>query len=85
MFMRHGSILDVDGGDPLATRLDDVFAAICDAHETQWVNAGNISCLEPVVCVHCTAVLVLQTQAANLIMHHVEGTQILQRLLKKLL
>ena len=67
MFVRHCSIFNVDGGNPLATRLDDIFAAVCDAHEAQWINAGNVSCLEPVVCVHCTAVFVLQTQAASLI------------------
>ncbi len=65
MFVRHCSILNVNGGNPLATRLDDIFAAVCDAHEAQWINAGHVSCLEPVVWVHCTAVFVLQTQAAN--------------------
>lgn len=85
MFMRHRSILDVNGGDPLATRLDDIFAAVCDAHEAQRINAGNVSCLEPVVCVHCTAVFVLQTQAANCIVHDLNNTQILHRLLRELL
>lgn len=80
MLVRHCSILNVDGGDPFATRLDDIFAAVCDAHEAQWINAGDVSCLEPVVCVHCTAVLVLQTQAESLIVYDVNVSQNLQML-----
>ena len=60
MLMRHGSIFNVNGGDPFSARLDDVFAAVCDAHEAQGVNAGHIACPEPIVLVHSTCFMMLQ-------------------------
>ena len=61
MVVRHGGILNVDGGDPFPTRLDHILAAVGDAHEAQGVNGGHIPGLEPALCIHCTALLVLQT------------------------
>ena len=59
--MRHGGVLDVDRGNPFPSRLDDILAAVGDAHEAQWINRGHIPGLEPALCIHCTALLVLQT------------------------
>ena len=58
--MGHGSVFGVNGGDPFSTRLNDIFAAVCDAHEAQGVNAGHIACPEPVVFIHSACLMMLQ-------------------------
>ena len=51
--MGHSNILNLDGGDPLSARLDDILDSVRDAHEAQGVNAGHISRAEPALPVHC--------------------------------
>jgi len=41
--MRHGDVFNVDRADPLAAGLDDVFAAVCDLHETIGIDGGHVA------------------------------------------
>jgi hypothetical protein len=45
--MADGGILDVDRGDPLATRLDDVLGPVDDSDETVGVDRHDITGAEP--------------------------------------
>lgn len=59
--MRDSHVFNLYGGYPFPARLDDIFAAVCDAHIAQGVHAGDISCAEPVVFIHCTRLRMLHT------------------------
>ncbi|MNP85445.1 hypothetical protein D3C76_1851920 [compost metagenome] len=43
----HGDVFQVNGGDPLTTRLDDIFAAVGDQQITVFVDGGHITGVEP--------------------------------------
>lgn len=47
-------VLNLYGGNPLSTRLDDILAAVGDAHVAQGIDACHIPRAEPVVLVYCT-------------------------------
>src|SRR3546814_12770958 len=46
-------VLDIDRAHPFATRLDDVFLAVGDAHEAVLVYRGDIASVEPAACIKC--------------------------------
>ena len=59
LFMGDCHILNLYGGDPLASRLDNILAAVCNAHIAQGVDASHIASAEPAVLVYCTGLWML--------------------------
>ena len=53
LLMRHSHILNLNGRNPLPSRLDDILDSVCDAHEAQGVNAGHVPCAEPALPIYC--------------------------------
>src|SRR3546814_11331237 len=49
-------VLDIDRAHPFATRLDDVFLAVGDAHEAVLVYRGDIASVEPAVRIQCARI-----------------------------
>src|SRR5262245_33008991 len=47
--MAHERILEIDGADPLAARLDHVFAAVHQAYAAIGVDRGHVAGAEPAV------------------------------------
>jgi hypothetical protein len=47
--MRHRGVLEVDGADPFAARLDDVLRAVGDLHEAVLVERRDVARGEPAV------------------------------------
>ena len=48
-WMRHDDAIQLDGGYPLAARLDQVLAAVCDLEVPEAVDGGHITRREPLV------------------------------------
>src|SRR3546814_1833105 len=53
---RSCGVLDIDRAHPFATRLDDVFLAVGDAHEAVLVYRGDIASVEPAVRIQCACI-----------------------------
>lgn len=49
--MAHGDVLDLDGRDPLAARLDHVLGAVGDLHEAVLVDRGDVAGVEEALVV----------------------------------
>ena len=47
--MRHQRVLELDRGDPLAARLDQVLGAVGDPHEAPRVDRGDVAGAQPAV------------------------------------
>lgn len=54
LIMGDCHVFNLNGGYPLATRLDDIFAAVSDAHVAQRIQACHITGAEPVILVYGT-------------------------------
>uniref|UniRef100_A0A0N4ZXM1 LigA n=1 Tax=Parastrongyloides trichosuri TaxID=131310 RepID=A0A0N4ZXM1_PARTI len=82
--MADGDVLDVDGADPLAARLDDVLGAVGDLHEAVGVNAGDVARVEETLVVEDISALSLEIGAGDgrsLDHHPAEGLAVVRHFL----
>jgi hypothetical protein len=58
--VRHGEVLDLDRGDPLAARLDDILQPISELDVAVRVDGADIAGSEPSIFVNDLAALALE-------------------------
>src|SRR5580693_7318915 len=70
--MRHGEILDLDRGNPLAARLDDVLEPVGELHVTVGVNRPDVARAEPAALVDDLSTLALEIACDHAVSAHLQ-------------
>src|SRR3984957_3710927 len=60
VWMRHGEVFDLDRGNPLAARLDDVLQPVGELYVTIGINRPDVARAEPAVLVYDLTALALE-------------------------